>query len=175
MLGCSSGQYWSNRKWLRTLFYWTSLTILCSLAIRFLVGSDFHLRYLYLQPKHSLSIVDIRWFLKDLAFLLAFGVFLVRAALSQTPTSFLMWLIRFLAVAVLWCLLEMVLSHFWPLHAYVGKPWLAINSAELVTTFIAMLVIRKRVKWCPSAFTVLAICYVIGFCFDLQFIIEGHI
>lgn len=177
MTGEDPAQYWSDRLFFRVLFYWASLTILCSLSIRFLAGSHYHLQHVYVasQIPPNLQMATIRWFLKDLAFLLAFGVFLVRAALSTTPESFLMWLIRFLVAAVLWCLLESALLHFWPIHSYVGKLWLPINLTQLLLTLVGWVMVKSRKNWCPSIFTALAVCYVIAFCLDMRFIIEGQV
>src|SRR5438270_4212008 len=75
--------------WRHELFYWSALTILITLAIRFLVGSYIHLHFTYAEVP---TLKTVLRFLKDLFFLFVFGTFLVRAALALTSKSFIFWI-----------------------------------------------------------------------------------
>src|SRR5215469_7385000 len=56
----------------RELFYWSVLTVLITMAIRFLVGSRVHLYMAYVPPSNTDSLTRTLWrFLKDLLFLFA--------------------------------------------------------------------------------------------------------
>src|SRR5579864_5298792 len=66
---------------LRTLFYWSSVCMLASLALRFLIGSKIHLLVTYGEGTNG----TIGWFLHDAIFLFVFGVILVKVAWAKHP------------------------------------------------------------------------------------------
>src|SRR2546421_131710 len=66
----------------RELFYWSALIVLLSLIIRFFVGAAAHLAGMYLKPD-ALKPWDMYLLFKDMVFLIVFGVFLVKVAISK--------------------------------------------------------------------------------------------
>jgi len=167
-----------NRFW---WLYALSFTALFCLAMRFLVGSDFHLRFTYVTNRRGPIC-----FFTDLVFLVAFGVILVRAALSESPCEFMYGLIRFLVLSVIWDALEMFrtsargerwcrIAHpkIKPEHA---KPliwfWLVIDLFQLAATY--------GLRYCDpqvgirlgvfTSFSLLAVVYVLALFADLLFI-----
>jgi hypothetical protein len=165
----------ANRRWLRVLFYWSSLTVLASLTLRFLVGSGAHLQQAYVHPYAQVQQVeaDLPWFFKDLAFLLFFGVSLVKVALSKNPVDFALWLIRFLGAGLLWSAIE--IWRWWPQHDYPGSNWLCINLSQLALTLLALWPLKQKPEWSSYVLAALALSYATIFGIDVRLLIEGRL
>ncbi len=160
---------------LRVTMDWACLTILSSLALRFCIGSDAQLRSAYLRGTYGAW--DLAWFNFDLLFLLAYGVFLVKAARSHCLVDFVDWLMRLLGAAVLWNVVEMMRSliRSCSLTNYIGRPWLYLNASLLVLTFLARWRLKKSTSHAPQMMAALAFFYAVAFCLDDGWVIQGKI
>jgi hypothetical protein len=153
-------------RWSHPIFevlYWASLTLLVSLALRFAIGSEVHLKHTYLESPGPLSL-----FLKDLVFLVLFGVLLVRAALSKQLSEFMLWLTTFLVVGILWSWIEIATSAQSPFGCW----WLLVNSVQLALTVVGWLWVHWKPGHAPQMLAILAVCYVVIFCFDVKRMIQ---
>lgn len=150
------------------------LIVFISLALRFLVGSRAHS-----TSTHVESItVDSRWFsffVWNFVVLIAFGVVLVRAALSQSHYSFLKWLLSFSAIAVVWSLIDSCAN-----KSAWGKWWLTPNLFQGLVTFGLLFFLGKNPgppheeayrQKLVIVLVVLAVCYLLIFPWDLWHII----
>jgi hypothetical protein len=146
------------------LLYWASLAVLVSLALRFAIGSEVHLRHTYLETHGSLPA-----FLKDLVFLVFFGVLLVRAAFSARLAEFMLWLTAFLVLGIIWSLLDIAISSVAPF----GCRWLLVNSFQLALTLLGWLWVHRKPGHAPYMLTILAVGYIAIFCFDVMQMIEA--
>jgi len=154
--------------WRHELCYWSALTILITLAIRFLVGSYIHLHVTYVDTP---TIKILLRFLKDLFFLFAFGTFLVRAALAERFRSFMYWIMMFSGAGVAWSIIEVITR---PNH--LAWAWLLINLFQFVVTFACWKYVDSRpdiLRGMPAIFAVLVIMFAGLFCVDLWQIIIG--
>jgi hypothetical protein len=154
------------RRWDRLIWetlYWASLVVLVSLALRFAIGSEVHMKHTYVEAKGSVSL-----FLKDLGFLVLFGVLLVRAALSPKLADFMLWLTTFLVVGMVWSWVEIVTLARSPF----GSWWLLINSLQLALTILGWWWVHRKPGHAPYMLAILAVCYAAIFCFDVEQLIE---
>jgi hypothetical protein len=146
----------------RELLYWSTLIIMVTLAIRFLVGSYVHLHMSYAKPP---TPHDFHLFLKDLFFLFAFGAFLVRTSFSTTCRDFLRWIMIFSITDVVWCWIEI---------KYRPEPlawnWMWIGLVQLAITSICwMFLLRvKQSSRNLGIFAFLVIVFVALFWIDLK-------
>jgi hypothetical protein len=160
---------WLNgqKRWLRVLFCWACLTILTSLALRFLVGSEHEMHAAY---KSVQGVVPIYWFFEDLAFLLVFGVFLVKTALSTKPEDFVLWLIRFFVAAIIWSLIDFVHLR---MHDPTGIWWFGVNLIQLLLAVAVFFHSRSEPKKVPIFFAFLAVCYATLFGADVLILVAN--
>ncbi len=160
---------------LQAAFYWSSVCILSSLALRFLLGSKIHLLTTYGQGSHS----GIAGFLHDAIFLFVFGVFLIKAAWAKHHLEFGNWLVALLAGAVLWAS-----STRWLIRNDTGfvSFWLPLDAAQLVITLVVLVPVwRYRSDWPDKArkasaisMLVLAIVYLGVFAIDVIWMINKN-
>jgi len=150
-------------RWLRWLFFWSSLTMLASLILRFMMGAAVQLRAEYVENQAHMPR-----FIKDEAFLIVFGVLLVKVGLSKEALGFMRSLIWFFVVAVVWSLIAMASGT----DAGLARFWLEINAIQLVVTAVCRRLLVKKPGFVPQAMFLcfLAICYLTIFCFDLRMI-----
>jgi len=163
---------WKRCNFVRELFYWSVLTVLITLAIRFLVGSGVHLRMTYKDIQEFLP-ANMRRFLKDLFFLFAFGAFLVRAALSKEVRSFARWLMLFSTTGCIWSSVEYL---FYSQHPDpLAGGWFFINTFQLVTTAICwQLAPKEQENKSGLAIVVsLMVIFSVIFCIDLAHILNS--
>ena len=151
--------------WRHELFYWSALTFLITLAIRFLVGSAVHLHFTYVDTSGP-----FRWFLKDLFFLFVFGAFLVRAALAVPFRSFVFWLMMFSGTSFVWSGIEL-LTRPGPL----ARSWCWIDGFQLIVTLACWWFVPQE----PGArrnipiLSILVVVFAVLFCVDLWHILVG--
>lgn len=131
------------------LVRWSLFAALVGLLLRYFIGSAIHIRrtYVYSPPFKQAS-----WFLlKDLIFLVLFGVYAVAMSQSEHPSEFMTRAIQLLAIAFVWSLLDPI-SHV----GICGKPpavsswkyWIWINFAQLVVTLVILqLLVSKGKMW----------------------------
>jgi len=161
-----------NGPWRRELFYWSSLTVLVSLSLRFLIGSAVQLDGTYV--KQNLTSSPYLRFFKDLAFLVTFGVFLVRASMSSDVSEFARWLTWFFVVAIIWCLV------YWIECRCIGaaaelRRWLPINTLQLAMTLLFWWLVKVNQNQPePCLLAGLAVSYAIIFGFDVRNVIENQ-
>lgn len=143
--------------------YPLSLAIIITLALRFLVGSDFHLRHSYvIKPG------DVHQFFWDVCFLLLFGGFIVKAALAKEILWFAGWLTWCSGVTVCWGL------YAWPRaeqHLLISW-WLKYDSIQFLITLAVTLgcwycARRKWHKFCNVGLIALSAWYLVFSYFDL--------
>jgi hypothetical protein len=146
------------------LLYWSSLVLLVSLALRSAIGSEVHLKHTYVEAHGPMSL-----FLKDLVFLVLFGVLLVRAALSESIARFMLWLTMFLVVGIVWSLIDIAFSGGSPF----GCRWLGINAVQLVLTVSGWWWLRRKPGRAPHTLALLPLCYAAIFCFDVMQMVEA--
>lgn len=125
----------------RNLWFWLgcyalSQMIIVTLVLRFLMGSDTHLRRTFVETK---GIQDLQRFIGDVCALMFFGAFLVGAALSRSVRRFMMWLALVSAVGIFWSLRESC----WYQEGYFGNWWLRISVLQFVVTLPLFLLCRK--------------------------------
>jgi len=155
------------------VFYWSVLTVLVSLAIRFLIGSAVHL-HSTIEESHG----PVRDFLWDILWLFVFGSFIVRAALAQTTREFSKWLISFSVAGILWSLIAILVSPCGALTYRLGRGWLAINGAQFIATFLLWRTSgeepkpENRISRVRGMFA-LAFVFGVLFVFDVCHILEG--
>jgi hypothetical protein len=160
----------------REVFYWIVLTIMITLAVRFLVGSYIHLHITYtlaLTPKTFL------YFFKDLLFLFAFGAFLVRMAFSESCKDFLGWIIVFSLADVFWSGLQLIIGIFdlevQKTSGPLALSWLGIGLCQLLIISICHRFVTTEKK-SPRNFRIfvfLLIIFVVIFGCDLWAILMG--
>ncbi len=146
-------------------FYGFSFTALICLALRFLVGSDFHLKDSYVKPNQDKLI----FFFKDLIFLVVFGVLLVQAALSKNPRDFMSRLAWFLGLSVIWDLIEWRTRRR---NLPLTKRWLKIDFFQLAGTCLIWYCYSQVgvSLWAFAFFAILAVGYCLALWFDLGFL-----
>jgi hypothetical protein len=120
-----------ERSYCRETFYWSVLTVLVSLGLRFLIGSAVHLHGTIEQNRGPLR--DLLW---DVLWLFVFGSFIVRAALAEDDSEFARWLRWFSGAAVLWSLIAVFPHPHDTLTCRLAIGWLIINGAQFAATFI---------------------------------------
>jgi hypothetical protein len=167
---------WENHRHLiRELFYWSVLTILITLAIRFLVGSGVHLRMTYNREILDSLHRTVFRFLKDLFFLFAFGAFLVRGVLANKVRSFARWLTLFSCTGCFWSVVE---YFYYTQHPDpFAKIWFFINLFQFAATSICWQLAPKgeETKRCLWIVVSLMVIFVIIFCIDLDHILRNSV
>lgn len=155
-----------RRYWLCHLL---CLIVLVSLTLRFLVGSRAHSISSFIGLDRV--TVDVWRFVRNFVFLIAFGVILVRAALSQSHRSFMKWLAWFSAVALAWC---------WCDGTPWGQWWWKPNLLQGLVTLTAWWVLGERPaapgeeaygKRLVIVLSGLGLCYFVIFPWDLWHIV----
>ena len=163
-----------HRDFIRELFYWSVLTILITLAIRFLVGSGVHLRMIY-KDIQEFSLHTVLRFLKDLFFLFVFGAFLVRAVLSNEVRSFARWLALFSGTGCFWSGFEYLYysAHPDPLAGI----WFLINLFQFAITITCWQLAPKgeETKRCLGIVVSIMVIFVVIFCLDLAHILKSSV
>jgi hypothetical protein len=149
--------------------YVFSLMAIVTLVLRFIMGSDFHLRHAY---EKAASKPDIDNFIIDICFLMFFGAFIVGAALAEQIYRFALWLALFSGVAVVWSGIALLRGTQRGLIWW----WLIINGIQLVLGLVVMLLClrwekRKSYNSMICGLLVLAAWYVVIFPFDLEHIL----
>ncbi|HEY6350092.1 MAG TPA: hypothetical protein VI636_11855 [Candidatus Angelobacter sp.] len=157
-------------KVVRGIFLFSSAMILISLALRFLIGSKIHLLLTY-GSGHG----NVFPFLKDLAFLIFFGVFLVKISWAKDSFQFMRGLTGFLVLVLLWGLITLI---FWG-DRHFALPWVIMDSIQLAITCggLVLLTLVRRVlvrhpSILPYTMLLLATLYAVIFGWDLKWIIE---
>jgi hypothetical protein len=145
--------------WLRGLFFWSSLTMLISVILRFFIGATIQLHDAYVS-----NLGPMPRFFKDLAFLIVFGVFLVKVGLSKTSIEFTRWLMWFFGCAITWSLIAIVMRT----DQDLALLWLILNLIQLGITAVCCWLLDKKPSWVPYILASLAVCYAILFGFDLE-------
>jgi len=151
------------KKSIYEILYWASFLLLVTLALRFAIGSEVHLKHSYQDMQGSVG-----QFVKDLAFLVLFGVFLVRAALSAKLTDLLWWLTMFLGTGAIWSLVE-ILSR--P-TSWFGCWWLFVNLLQLALTLIVWWSLCRWPHHASFILVLLAVCFAVLFYVDVKQLIE---
>lgn len=155
-------------------FYWwcyvPALMVVVSLVIRFLIGSDYHLRHRYMGSMGKSG------FIFDICVLMVFGAFIVKAALSERVDEFAFWLACCSGLGVGWSL--------WALcrrdnHGPV-LGWFKINFCLLLVTLLVMgwcRHFRKRSspKLVIAGLMVLCLFYCVGFYCDVKGTIKSEL
>jgi hypothetical protein len=117
------------------LFHWSAFAALICLSLRFIIGSNVHLKETYIPARRAAAgkaAEERVWrFDKDLLSLIFFGVALVQAAGATTFRAFLGWLITFLAASIVWDISERACenSRFW-------KKWLVMDFTQCALTIV---------------------------------------
>jgi hypothetical protein len=160
------------------VFYWLVLTIVITVAIRFLVGSYVHLHMTYttsaiLWPPGPLHVRlwSFSLFLRDLFFLFAFGAFLVRIVLSKTCERFMWWIMLFTAADIIWCVCELITHRSQPL----AWGWFEIGIFQFLVAIIGWRLLEPKKASIRNlkVFVFLAIIFAVIFCVDLWQILVG--
>ena len=120
------------------VFYWSVLTVLVSLGLRFLIGSAVHLHGTLEESRGPVR--DLLW---DILWLFIFGSFIVRAALAKNVHEFAKWLMSFSVAGVLWSVIGILVSSH-ALTSSLAFGWLFINGAQFVATLILWVVSRRQ-------------------------------
>lgn len=154
-------------------WYWPcfvlSLIVIVTLALRFLIGSDFQLRHAYVY-----KLGDIHLFIWDICFLLGFGGFIVKAALAEDIHGFAGWLAGCSAVTTLWG----ILAFHRPDQHVLIRGWLIGDSIQFLLSLAVALWCwrcksRKSQKAAIYGLIVLFSWYIVFFPFDLKNILTS--
>jgi hypothetical protein len=127
-----------DSRWYREVFYWSVLTVLVSLGIRFLIGSSVHL-----HGTIEVNRGPVRDLLWDILWLFLFGSFIARAAGAKTVPEFAKWLIWFSGAGVVWSLIAISMNPRGTLTYSLALGWLVINGIQFVVTFFLLKVPRN--------------------------------
>jgi len=151
---------------MRRKHYWTcyglALFILFSVALRFLIGSRAHTSSTYSTD------VSVWQFIRDVVFLMAFGLCLVRASLARRHHRLMFWLIVFSVLGITWSSMEC--------QSPYGRLWLQTNLVQFLATVGAWFYLRNPPKSPPeipythkliSVLSVLAAVYAYIFVWDM--------
>lgn len=117
----------------RGVFYWSALTVLVSLSVRFLIGSSVHMHHNDSTVPESLR--DSLWYT---LWLFIFGSIIVRASSEETVRGFAKWLMYFSIGGVVWSLIAI----FSPadnsniLTVRLAEGWFWINLVQLICTAV---------------------------------------
>jgi hypothetical protein len=118
----------SHRDSLYWVCYALGLMILVTVILRFLLGSDTHLRHAYARV--STNPVSVGNFIADVSFLMFYGAFLTGAALSNLVRTFMGWLSLSAGAGVAWSVIALIRGErdlvFW---------WLTVNAIQFLLTF----------------------------------------
>jgi hypothetical protein len=109
--------------------YWMTFIVLISLSMRFVVGSAAHSSGFHDKP------VEICGFVRDLVFLVVFGILLVEAALARRHWYFISWLMGFSAAGFLVGLCE---GGGW------GQLWVRTHGWSFVVTLVCWFLVPKQ-------------------------------
>jgi len=156
------------RDWRYVMCYITSLVILVSVVIRFLLGSDAQLRNAYVE--HAFGPPQVHSFVRDVVFLMFFGAFLVGAALSKTVSKFMAWLALSSGVGAVWSWIEVLVRPDTPYAWW----WLEVNSKQFVVTLSCFLLLwraRSARTTVPYVLGLLTVWYAVIFPIDIAHII----
>jgi len=111
--------------------YGSSLAVIVTLVLRFLLGSDLHLRNAYL---HNAGKQNINQFAVDIAVLMFFGTCIVGAALAESIQRFAWWLALCSAAGALWSWQALSRPDVQDLRDLV-RWWFQINSVQCGIAF----------------------------------------
>jgi hypothetical protein len=121
------------------LVRWSLFAALVCLLLRYFIGSAIHIKrnYVYSPPSREAT-----WFLlKDLVFLVLFGVYAVAISQSDNPAQFMDRSAQLLVIAFVWSLLDPI-SHItfrgMPPTVSSWKYWIWINSVQLAATVLIL-------------------------------------
>jgi len=161
----SKSQYW--------LCYGLSLAVIVTLVLRFLIGSDLHLRNAYLARGES---QDVSYFAGDIAVLMCFGACIVGAALAKYIRHFAWWLAGCSAVGAVWSWSALGRPDTHGLHELI-RWWFKINSVQLgialLTGALCWFCQARKSKgiviWGLALFS---LWYIVIFPYDLKRILE---
>jgi len=149
------------------LCYVLSLMAIVTLVLRFLIGSDFHLRHAYANATAKLGVDN---FIVDICFLMLFGAFIVGAALAERIQRFALWLALFSAVAVIWSGIALIRGAQHDLICW----WFTINAIQFgigLAALVLCLRYQNRHNLVIGALLILSAWYVVIFPFDLEHIL----
>lgn len=144
---------------------------LMALLLRFIIGSAVHLNFAYGERAdghgHKLGprLPSIVLFLKDLAFLVAFGYLAIKISHSRNFVHFLQFSAWFVTTALLWCITD-PLARGAVLKAkglqvklgYLWVRWALLDLGQLAATGAVALVIGRDVAGAILVALVYAIC-----------------
>jgi len=129
-----------NKAFTDDVRFWAILALL-ALLLRFIVGSAVHLNRTYNRtpqnPADYANSPSILLFLKDIGFLIAFGIVAILITHSATFLHFLQKSATFVALSLAWSLLDAVIHWFG--YASDEPPfyviWVPIDAAQLLLIF----------------------------------------
>jgi nucleoside 2-deoxyribosyltransferase len=114
--------------------------MLVALLLRYLVGSAIHLKHAYRTApnfKHSASAF---LFLKDIVFLIAFGLIAIKITHSVKLFHFWQQITIFIGISLLWSVTDPIFRKIWEPSALQGRPlweiWTTIDTAQFAVTLI---------------------------------------
>jgi hypothetical protein len=116
-----------------------ALLILLALLLRYIIGSAIHLNRTYNPPAADYDHSPSTWmFLKDIGFLIAFGVVAIRITRAPTFFHFFQQSALFVGISLLWSITDAVIHGLgWASHE---KPfyliWMPIDAAQLLLTLL---------------------------------------
>jgi hypothetical protein len=152
------------------VFYWSVLTVLVSLGIRFLIGSTVHLHGTITENRGPVH--DLLW---DILWLFVFGSFIVRAALADDDCEFAKWLRWFSGAGVFWSLIAIVRNPGGTLTYRLALGWLIINGAQFAATFLVSGNVRPGSNEQVLRMLTLAVIFALLFIVDLCNILDGSL
>lgn len=123
-------QRFSTSAW-HEAFYWSVLTVLVSLGLRFIVGSAVHLKGSIGQ--HHGPVNEFLW---DILWLFIFGTFIVRAAQAKNDRNFAYRLRWFSGAAVLWGVVAILGYPHDDTSRHLAPTWLVINLVQFAASFL---------------------------------------
>jgi hypothetical protein len=157
-------------------WYWicyaSSLAVIVTLVLRFLLGADLHLRNAYVGKQ------DLHNFAWDILALMCFGAFIVGASLAKYVRHFAWWLASCAGVGIIWSALALRRPGPHSLDDLIWW-WLEINSIQLaVALSLGLLCWRhrkrelKNKKYVIGGLFLLSLAYMVIFPFDLARVLK---
>jgi len=156
--------------------HWYAVIILGTLLLRYIIGSATHLTYTYAQkdaPADEPNSAAVILLIKDLGFLVVFGVIAVRMSKASDFPAFLEFARWFLAWGLIWSVTDALVrfvwckvtrdDYEWPKRQF-WLIWAVLDAAQLAVTWL----VPNMFASVSEQATVLAVFYVLFLYLDLK-------
>jgi nucleoside 2-deoxyribosyltransferase len=143
--------------------------VVVALLLRYIIGSVIHLKHAYRGAPDFQHSASIRLFLKDIGFLVAFGLVAVKITHSVKLFHFWQQSWVFISISLVWSITDPIFRKIWEPGALQQEPlwrvWTVIDAAQLSATLLIYFLIYSYNQYLATI--VLAVIYGIFFFLDL--------